>query len=559
MLSGLTIKAKLLTGFGIVAFLLIAVGSLQFLTIKSMSRNTDEIVRSSTYLKAVMEMKVAVARNLETAKDMIIATDHEGIKSSNRKANAIHDDFEMYANALLKGGSKDGYRIYATSNKNIRTQVTKLIEFYKSTITPRIRTIYETKMASTDGDFLALAATLDDLEKVKAELNMTSRGLTDGLMKLEVIVKADIKAAEDNSISSSDLASLVAAAGIAFALLIASLVAYVMNRSISRPLTKCLDFAKAIADGDLTQRLSIESDDETGRLATMLNTMADNLKEIMEALAHSTGVLASNAEELSTTIRELASGADIQVAQTEQSATSMTEMAQTIMEVARNAGDVAITAEDTMRTAEDGSSKVTQTVEGIRHIADTVHHASDTIEQLGRSSQEIGDIINTINDIADQTNLLALNAAIEAARAGEQGRGFAVVADEVRKLAERTAKATGEIRDMILHIQKNTEESVISMKSGKEDVDRGITLAEEAMSALTHIVESANESADMVRRIAASTEEQSSAVEEVSVTIEEIASITKRSQSAAKKLTQSVDELSKIAVETNSLIQWFRL
>ena len=559
MFRNLSIKIKLFMGFALVSLLLVSVGFIEFLTINGMRSDMQDIVKSSTYMKAVMEMKYSVAGNLEAVKDMLMASDQEAIEAANEKAQKFYMDFEFYAEALLTGSKKDGYTIYPVEDDEMRKQVTKNIEFYKTTINPRVKKIYDTKLESADGNVLSLAIALNNLEKAKAELNMSSTALLQGLGSLEQLVKTNISQEKLKSIGSAEKTSLLSLLGLVVSLLIATVIAFFINKDITEPLTKCVAFARAIADGDLTQTLDIDRGDATGMLASTLNMMAGNLREIVDALAHSTDVLAASSEQLSATIRELVTGSSMQAQQTEQSATSMTEMAQTIMEVAKNAGDVADSAEDTIKTAEEGNRKVTETVEGIRNIADTVHKSSQTVEELGSSSQEIGNIVNTINEIADQTNLLALNAAIEAARAGEQGRGFAVVADEVRKLAERTAKATKEIGGMILHIQQSTSDSVESMQSGKEGVDNGIKLAEEAMEALLHIVESANQSADMVRRIASATEEQSSAVEEVSVTIDEIASVTQQSKRSAEQLAQSVEELSKVAIETNSLVQWFQV
>src|SRR5690606_22509853 len=132
----------------------------------------------------------------------------------------------------------------------------------------------------------------------------------------------------------------------------------------------------------------------------------------------------------------------------------------------KNATRVAEQARRGTQLANDGADVVRKTIESMETIAGSVRTSSATVEELGRRSAEIGQIIAVISDIADQTNLLSLNAAIEAARAGEHGRGFAVVADEVRKLAEKTSKATSEVRETISSTQNETVDAVRSMRAG---------------------------------------------------------------------------------------------
>jgi methyl-accepting chemotaxis protein len=198
-------------------------------------------------------------------------------------------------------------------------------------------------------------------------------------------------------------------------------------------------------------------------------------------------------------------------------------------------------------------------VNKVKEIAHIVDDSATFVKSLGERSKQIGDIVSVIDDIADQTNLLALNAAIEAARAGEQGRGFAVVADEVRKLAERTAKSTSEIGEMIRGIQDEVSKAVHSMENATSNVDVGVELVTQAGSALQAIVKSADELQLMVQQIASAADEMSATSEEINRDIEQIASISKETCTTALQVEEASKRLADLSENMETTTNQFKL
>ncbi len=181
------------------------------------------------------------------------------------------------------------------------------------------------------------------------------------------------------------------------------------------------------------------------------------------------------------------------------------------------------------------------------------------MQTLGEKSTQIGEIVAVINDIADQTNLLALNAAIEAARAGEQGRGFAVVADEVRKLAERTAKATAEISQMIGAIQGEVDNAVHAMNQTNKQVDVGLRYSVEAGEQLESIVSSVSTLQSMIQQIASATEEMSSTSEAISGDIQAVAGGAREISGGAEDIAHASSELAHLSAQLKSIVDRFKV
>ncbi len=316
---------------------------------------------------------------------------------------------------------------------------------------------------------------------------------------------------------------------------------------------------QAMAKGDLTVKVELDNNSYLHELAVDLETSIRELRNTLEHVQESVAATASASNQISSSTEEMAAGAQEQSAQTSEVASAVEEMTKTILETSRNSARAAAAAKNSGEIAKVGGKVVEETIQGMNRVADVVKRSAETVQALGKSSDQIGEIVQVIDDIADQTNLLALNAAIEAARAGEQGRGFAVVADEVRKLAERTTKATKEIAEMIRQIQKDTVNAVQSMEEGTEEVEKGKAMADKAGKSLSEIITGAEEVVDMVTMVAAASEEQSSAAEQISKNIESISNVTNESAAGIQQIARASEDLNKLTFNLQEMIAKFKI
>ncbi|MDA8087155.1 MAG: methyl-accepting chemotaxis protein, partial [Nitrospiraceae bacterium] len=301
---------------------------------------------------------------------------------------------------------------------------------------------------------------------------------------------------------------------------------FLINKTTQRNMSSALQCLDTLERGDLEEKNKIT--DKGNFLRDIYNRILDTLRGTVLNIKNVAKVVEADLGTLLGKINEIGGSANEQMSKMDQAASAATEISQTIMDVANNASSASEAARETTSIAENGKDAVKKAAQAMTGLADSVKESAATIRELGNSSQEIGNIIAVINDIADQTNLLALNAAIEAARAGEQGRGFAVVAEEVRKLAEKTSRATGEITGKIEAIQAKSAASVDAMEKSTRDAEEGVGVASAALSALDEMVAATQKAMDMIQRIAAATEQQSQASEEVAKNMENVTGLVNR-------------------------------
>ncbi len=394
-------------------------------------------------------------------------------------------------------------------------------------------------------------------EGIQGERVLAMSGAT---VEADTKVNAQISVMVNNMKRESAMVKWIYIAGGGLFIGFLVILARIFSTTIITPIVTVSDQSKAMSEGNFRSVFTdITRKDEIGMMMKDFTTMSEKISVMAGHIKTGVLNLSSASEELSSTAEDLSKGTQEQSRQGNEVVRAISEMSQTIIEVAQNAGQAADKTKDSSGKALNGKETVELTVNTMLKIADEVKDAMDTIQRLDKSAAQIGEIVAVINDIADQTNLLALNAAIEAARAGEQGRGFAIVADEVRKLAERTAKATNDIKQRIASIQAEAKQSVQAMKKGNDEVDRGVSIAREASQSMESIVNSSSDVVDMVRKIAVATEEQSAAAEEVTQNMEGISGLINHSAEATDQISQAARDLAHLSVEIQGYMDWFKI
>jgi methyl-accepting chemotaxis protein len=273
----------------------------------------------------------------------------------------------------------------------------------------------------------------------------------------------------------------------------------------------------AMAEGDLTQRITSGYSGLFGQVKDSVNATAEKLTEVMGEVRAAAQALTGAANQVSTTAQSLSQAASQQAASVEETTAQVDVMSASINQNSDNARVTDGMASKTTHEAADGGAAVSQTVLAMKQIAAK---------------------IGIVDDIAYQTNLLALNAAIEAARAGEHGKGFAVVASEVRKLAERSQVAAKEI-------------SALAANS--------VSTSERAGKLLEQIVPSIQKTSELVQEIASASSEQSESVTHIGGAMAQLSKATQQNASASEELAATSEELSGQAEQLQQSIAFFNI
>lgn len=344
---------------------------------------------------------------------------------------------------------------------------------------------------------------------------------------------------------------------ISFALITGIIISSAISRSIVRPVRIVTEGLDAIAGGDFSiDPLVVKNKDEIGAMATAFNKMGADVANMIRHISDSSMQLAAQSEELSASSQEslassemVAKTAENQLASseqqkqiTEQAASSMSELTVGVSEIAENNGQMLHSAEAVAALVIKGSDTINEVSNQMGTIHTTIRESSAIMEEMENHSNEIQKVTSLITGIAEQTNLLALNAAIEAARAGESGKGFAVVAEEVRHLAEQSKTSATEIATMVNMIQQASKRAALSINSGSERVDEGINATQQSHRVFQEIQGAVGDVAEKVETVSAAIEEIQAMADEVMRGSSEIRELSMGANDAAADTSAATEE-----------------
>lgn len=344
-------------------------------------------------------------------------------------------------------------------------------------------------------------------------------------------------------------------------IMVSSIATIVILNVLYRPIIALKATVESLAggDGDLTQRLKVNSDDDLGVIAKSINAFIEQLQTLMIQVESVAKELEHNAESLKTTSDENSLILSQHTQETEQIVAAVEEMSATANSVARNASD---SSHATQEAAEIGDGSI-GILEGAQRqvatLASDVDKTSESMQAMTNETSNISKILDVIGDIAEQTNLLALNAAIEAARAGEKGRGFAVVADEVRALASRTQASTVEIEDALKRLLNGNTTAMSLMKDTQAGSQKTLDNTEEVNSTLRELISRISSIKDLSFQIATAAEEQSSVTEEINQNMVAIHGIVNQLNDNGEIVVEQATGISEKNKELLAIVNKFKL
>ncbi|MDN5517560.1 methyl-accepting chemotaxis protein [Ectopseudomonas composti] len=539
-LRNLSIAPRAALGFGLVALLVLLLGSFSLFQMTEMRKQSEAV--DQDWLPSVMalgEVSQDILRLRAVTLRLMLNRESEELQRNLRLADdlrsALSTADSSYEKLISSSDERGLYEGFRRAEAAYLQEQGKIVAFVRQ------------------GNF-------DDAIVVsRGTLNQHADEMTRALRDLSELNRQGATEAAREAGQVFDSARIWVVVMMVLAALATVVLALLLTRSIVAPLTEAVRLAEVVASGDLTQNILVEGRDEPAQLLNALKSMQQSLRTTIQSISDSSNQLASASEELHAVTEDSTRGLHQQNTEIEQAATAVNEMTAAVEEVARNAVSTSEASRESNVTAQQGREQVRQTVDSIGQLAADVTSTSGEVEQLAERVHEISKVLDVIRSIAEQTNLLALNAAIEAARAGDAGRGFAVVADEVRALAHRTQQSTQEIEQMIGGIQSGTDRAVSAMQNSNGRARSTLEVAQAAGIALEQIAQAISSINERNLVIASASEEQAQVAREVDRNLVNIRDLSMQTSAGANQTSAASQELSRLAVDLNNLVARFKV
>ncbi len=500
--KNLKLKAKLIIGFAILVFTFIASSALVYNAVN----NSQNIISNLYAGKSDDVVTLGKLGDLITkSKEYTFSWVYVGtLEESKIKLTEIHDT--KYGE--IKGTLETLMKSWSPETKDSITMIIGRFD--------EIMTLQKSVMES----LYSFESYNDPLTMFEAEDVMTTIGLQTEDLSKSISRLIGVKSTEGATIKVVEIINqsktTIIVSGIAVFIL-AVIIAVIIANSITKRIREAIETIKAMANGDLTQQISVTNNDEIGEMINQFLIMTDRLKDAIGVIFATSDSIGTSSSKIKESSKQTSLGATEQAASAEEVAASMEEMSANIQQNTENAQQTEKIAIQASEDIQEGNSAVAQTVDSMKTIA-------------GK--------ISVIEEIARQTNLLALNAAVEAARAGEHGKGFAVVAAEVRKLAERSQEAANEINDL---------------------TSSSLKISEKAGNLLEAIVPNIDKTARLVQEITAASKEQNSGAEQVNNALQELNNVVQRNAAASEEIAHNADDLSNKGNQLKEAISFFKI
>jgi methyl-accepting chemotaxis protein len=515
MMGNIKVRTRLALGFGALLVLMFLVVGVAFIALRDTGFEAALTAKRDLALVAAANSMQAVQLEQSVAiRDFVVQEDLSGDQAAREAIARSTQAYEVAATLLAEQATvmKDEY---------LQQLATKAKEA-QAPISNKTREV----MALTENGEYKRARAL-----VFKELLPMQKTVMGNLATLASVTTELAKGRADQAEAESVRALKIIAGTLAAALVLGVLGTIWLARGITHPLAGALAVTERVAAGDLTGRIDVGAEDETGRLLAALERMQHSLHDMATGIRDGARVVSSASEEIARGNSDLSSRTEGQASSLEQIAASIEELTGTVKQNAESAKSASALATKAAAEAVGGGAIVERVVK--------------TMDSIEASSKKMADIVGVIDGIAFQTNLLALNAAVEAARAGEQGRGFGVVATEVRALAQRSATAAKEIKSLI--------------GGSVGEVEAGAKLADEAGAAITRIIQAAEQVSRLVADISTGSQEQRAGIEQISGAIGNMEQGTQRNAALVEETHATTQQLLDQARALVGLVDRFKL